>query len=509
MKLPKSVIHSLIIATVFFLLKVIIDTFCSFHQLHNDYWDLLFIARHIDFGNLATIYNPTIPAGYVIVLHFIIKTGSTIILPILINVLSGTMTVFISLLFFRRLFSRSTAVFAALLVGTYPGIFYYMSQGGADPGSVLLFTGGAYLLMDQLFLSGRPKTAVFFIAGMLMGTGGLFRYHVLIGAMMFILCCLVFNYREWKYLLVAVLGTAVAYAPQSVISLLTHHRLLGPKVDASGTYNLMYRINWYKVSSTHFPDNMLAVIRTDIPLFLKSYAISYVKSFFRTGLFVLAAGVITGKTRVRKMMLTVVLFTLMYFGLFSLHYSGRLILMVIPVTMIAFGVFLDEGGVFLKRFIQDKGRFTRYLPYGAVGIVAVTFLHGDIERISRVKSEAHLSARIEQRLITLGCTSARQVFTSDWDLSFKRLQPHVACTNGGWSRRGTYGYNEAFPEFSDTSVASFLQDCRDRGVKFVLLTRDAGMIHEDLGSIYERKLNNPEMVFVDEVGRIRIYRVDG
>lgn len=507
MKPSRPIPPAVIFVAAYFIVKLIIDIVTSFHQLHNDYWDLLFIARHIDFGTLHSFYNNCIPAGYVTLLHFIIKTGSTIVVPILVNELFGAGTVFVSLLFYRKLFSLPVSMLAALLTGTFPGFFYYISQGGADPGSVFFFTSGALLLLNQLLFAPRKKFAVFLLAGILMGTGGVFRYHVLVGACIFIFCCVVFNIRMWRYLAVAALGVAMAYSPQSIMSLLTGHTLLGSKVDTSGTYNLMYRVNWYKISSTDYSGGVVALIRKDVFLFLKSYGFFYAKYFLRTGIFALAAAGITRSLRIRKMMLSTALFTVLYFGLFSLHYSGRQILLAIPLSMIAFGVFIQEGPAFLRRLFRKRIVLSYVLPYGIVGIILVIFLSGDVVRIRRIQSNAVYCQSVEKKLLELDCENAMEVFTSDWDLYFTKLRPHIGYHNGGWSRWGTYKYDEVYPEFSDTSITAFIGDCRRRGVRFLVLTRDAGMILDDLGKIYRKNVVIPGVEFIDEVGRARIFTV--
>jgi hypothetical protein len=494
-------------AISYLLVNLSINSLWKFHQLHNDYWDLLFIAKNIDFSNPYSLFNPCIPIGYTSILHFVIKLGSEVTLPIIINLFFGTTTLFFSLLFYQKKLSRFGSIISTLLVGFFPLFFFYFNQGGADPGSVMFFSIGSFLIVEQLFLQNdKKKKNIYLIAGLLMGCGAIFRYHVLVGSAILLFTAFVFDIKNWKLILLSGIGVALSYSPQMIVNLLTNHGLLETKLGASNIYDLMYGINWYTISTEKISTHAREIISTNYFLFFKRYTISFVKFFIQTGIIPLLVTITNRRSEVRKISLFITVFIVLYFGFFSATLSGRQVLLPLPLSMLSLGFLIDDIS---SRTFKDIFRFRVYriLGIGFSSLVCISFFIKDISHINRNIKEYHFASDVESYLMQIGCTNAQQTYTTDYDFYFRNLPNYTGYFNGGWSRWGTYKYNEAFPEFSVVTLESFLNDCKRRNVNFLLLTKDTAKLSPELAEIFNLKVNRKDIVFKKEFDRIRIFQI--
>jgi hypothetical protein len=316
-----------------------------------------------------------------------------------------------------------------------------------------------------------------------------------------------FNVKNWKLFAISTCGVIIAYSPQIFINLVTGHGALETKLGASNIYDLMYGINWYKISTESISTNAIEIISTNYFLFVKKYLISFVKFFIQTGIIPLIAALIISKPLNKKIAWTITVFVTLYFALFSATLSGRQILLPLPLTMLCFGFLIEELFRLSERQSRIRGRLTKGATVLAVFTICLLFIARDFRSVKRNIDESVFSKNVESYLIEIGCTDALQIYTTDYDLYFKTLPNYTGYFNGGWSRWGTYKYNETFPEFNAESVESFISDCKKRNVSCVILTKDSYKLSNELGEIYNRKLLRKELIFKKEIGRVRIFQV--
>lgn len=503
----KDLYIAVIVSLSYLIINMLLNSLWHYHQLHNDFWDLLFIAKNIDFRNAFSLVNPCIPIGYTTLLHFIIKTGSEITIPIIVNLIFGTVTLFVSILFYLKIMEKSYGILSAFLLGFFPLFLFYFNQGGADPGSVMFFTSGAFLLINLTYLTKTKPWSLAFISGLLFGLSALFRYHCLVGAAMFIFTLFLFNIRKWNLFAVSTCGVVIAYLPQIFINLVTGHGALETKLGASNIYDLMYGINWYKTSTEHISTNAIEIISTDYFLFVKRYLISFVKFFIQTGMIPLSAAIIVKKTLHKKIAWIITAFVFLYFALFSATLSGRQVLLPLPLTMLCFGILVKELFNFSDKQSQIRQKVMQAVIVLAVSTVSLFFIVKNYHSVIRNVKEATFSKSVESYLVEMGCTDSRQIYTTDYDIYFKTLPNYTGYFNGGWSRWGTYKYNEAFPEFDVKSIDDFIEDCKDKNIRFVILTKNSYKLIKELGEIYDLTLLRKELLFKKEAGRVRIFQV--
>lgn len=504
-EMRKRIIVSSGVSLLYLFLKLSVGGYCCFYQIHNDYWDLLFIAKNIDFSNLHSLFNPCIPFGYTSLLHFLIKTGSEVTVPIIVNIMFTSVTVFVSAMFFTTMMKKKTGLIAALLIGLFPPFFFYSNQGGADPGAAMFFSAGALLLIRQSF-GESARRVEYLLSGLLMGAGALFRFHVLAGAVFLVAVFLLFNPEKWKYAAIAIIGVSVSYVPQMVVSAATGHGIFATKLGATNIYDLMYGINWYATSTETIPANAVTVISSDVALFIKKYCYCFAKFFLVTGIIPLTAGIIVRDPLAKKMSRMITVFVVLYFGLFSATLSGRQVLLPLPLTMLCLGLLIDDVGA-------PPGRNRRFgevihagILTGTAGMVLL-FMYKDIGHVSRIRHEASLANKIAVCLKQIGCTATRQIYTTDFNLSFRDIPGHIGLFSGGWMRWGAYRYNELVPELNTSSVDGFIKDCVKMRVWYLLLTDGAKQVSPAMDDLYLRRIQPDEISFVKEIDRVRIYQL--
>jgi hypothetical protein len=89
------------------------------------------------------------------------------------------------------------------------------------------------------------------------------------------------------------------------------------------------------------------------------------------------------------------------------------------------------------------------------------------------------------------------------------MPPYIPYFNGGAPGWGTYLYNEEYPEFDDSSQETFASACRNRDVRFVLLTSFCSQRALALGDLFNMRYNENEFTFLVEIDRFRIFEVRG
>lgn len=507
MKIKNNISLALLFSLSYFSINILLNLFWRFHQSHNDYWDLLFIAKNIDFRNVFSLANPCVPIGYTTLLHFIIKSGSEITIPIIVNLLFSTTTVFVSILYFQKIMSKESSIISAFLLCFFPQYFFYANQGGADPGSVMFFTLGALVLLNQLYLKKEMRRSVYLISGILLGLGAIFRFHVLVGAVILIFTATILNLKQWRFIVLTALGVFIAYSPQIIVNLSAQNGAFETKLGASNIYDLMYSINWYRISTDQISTNALEIISTDYLLFFKKYIFSFIKFFIKTGLLPFIAYVFSKNKLHKNLSLFTLVFVILYFGIFSATLSGRQVLLPLPLSMMCFGFLYEELFIRLKNGYKLNTQLINYVKIIVIFAIFSVVLAKDGYYVRSNLNKYELAKKIESYLISMGCTNSLQTFTTDYDHYFRRLPNYTGYFNGGWSRWGTYKYNEAFPEFNVSSVKEFIHDCKRYEVRFLILTSNAKKLNSDLGKIFNQSVINKNVRFLKEFQGTKIFEI--
>ena len=115
-------------------------------------------------------------------------------------------------------------------------------------------------------------------------------------------------------------------------------------------------------------------------------------------------------------------------------------------------------------------------------------------------------AEVERRLENLGVETAREVFTDDFDLYFRRIAEARPLTKGGWGLIGIDGWEEEFPQVATGSIPGFLESCRSHGVRYLALTRRSRRLGPDFPYLYQDPAS-AGLRSEGEFGEFRIFAV--
>ncbi len=477
---------------VFGLACLALSIHLDFEQLHNDFWDVYFIARHMVWANRQSWFNPQYPVGYSFFLKVIAGGGMPVVPAILANIFFGCGTLVSCVWFYRKFMSAGLALASLIVLSVFPLSFHYINVAGGDPGSVAFFTVGAFLILSRIGeSSGTSNTRDFFFSGLLLGLAGLFRYHALVADGLFIFALFCVYPRRWKSLAVVSAGVCLAYSPQWAVNILTGHGLLKTQFGPMNVYYLMHGINWYRTTELTLPGSTLSIIAADPGLFLRNYFHSFL-SFYPAYVPPLFAAVFEKDPRWKLAARAVAVWVIAYFILFSATTSGRQILLPMPLAFLAFGMSLRIVWTKLTEFpvlSNSRLRFSLFAIF--ILLLTTVYARRDFQVLSRRSLSRDVYVAIESRLKEGGCARANEVFTSDFDLYFRTMPHYFPYFNGGAPRWGTYLYNEEFPEFPVDTGKDFVEACRKRGVKYVVLESDSRLLSDTLGALYDGTLQIP------------------
>lgn len=486
------------------LCMIVSTAFSEFHQLHNDFWDCVFIARHLSLQNLQSLFNPQYPIGYTLFLKAIAGPGLPVTTAIIANCLFAGVILFALCLLLRKFIPGRVAAIAIVLLAFFPRMFHYCTVGGGDPGSVAFFTLGAFLILSTIAdHSGNVRWSKLLIGGMFLGLGALFRYHVFVGGVLFLIAlCLVYR-KSWLQLAIAGIGLCIAYSPQWTINLLTGHGLFKTQFGPMNVYDLMYSLNWYRATSLDLPSSVLTIILSDPVLFARSYALAFVK-FSPFWIIPLLAFITTKERLLRNLCAAIFLWAFAYFALFSATTSGRQGLLVMPLTFFSIAVLLREAWRYAVTNTTATARLVKLaIPLLSLCTLAV-FCQRDIHKIVLRSHEHAACGAVEKLLRSRGCTAVNQVFATDYDIYFKTMPPYTLLSNGGAPRWGTYGVKEELPELPVDTIETFAKACRERGVKFVVLTSEAEKFSAALGGLYKSE-KAEGFTLIGKIGRFSVF----
>jgi hypothetical protein len=499
-------VYPILFGFLSFLLNVALD----FQQLHNDFWDTYFIARHLHISIPASLYNPLFPIGYCSFLKLIMGKGVPVVPAIIANIGFGMATLFTCIYVYKKYLSLWVALISLILLSLFPKFFHYFNVGGADPMSVMFFTlGTAIIALNLASPSPHQRWAYirFLAAGSLMGLSAITRYHVFVGSVLFLIAFLIFYRKEWKNFAIAFVGMISIYSIQWAINLISGHSLFETGYGSINIYNLMYNVNYYKTTTLHLPVSALQIVLQDPLLFFSKYMVTLLSLAPCYMPPVIAAFIVKERTG-RNLSRGIALWSIFYFGLFATSTSERQMLIVLPWTLLSSGFILQE----LWHLVNSKSVFKSHQIYRFSLIALILISMAGLAAKDFMNSMRRANARsayctVESYLANSGCTKANQTFATDFDLYFRSLPYCIPYFNGGAPRNGTYLYDKEFPEFPAGSINEFADSCLRRGVRFVILTPACDSLSVELRKVYDEKPANGVLMFRKEISDLRIFEV--
>ncbi|HON12244.1 MAG TPA: hypothetical protein PLE24_15365, partial [Chitinispirillaceae bacterium] len=145
------------------------------------------------------------------------------------------------------------------------------------------------------------------------------------------------------------------------------------------------------------------------------------------------------------------------------------------------------------------------IPVLAIAIMILVYK--DYHKMNNRYKENRTRSELEALLISKGCSGVNQVFTTDFNLYFRSMPFYIPYFNGGSPRWGTYLYNEEYPEFPVNTLDEFTDECRRRGVRFVVLTERCRLLSGSLGDLYDNDHSYNNLNLINNNGRHKVFEV--
>lgn len=491
--------------------------YTGFFAAHNDFWGAVFIAQQMNAGVRESFHNGFFPLGYPLLLKSYPDMLPLDVWGFLTSFASAVVVLVASWFLAKRLMPRGLAWLLLPFIAFHPLCFFYFTTAGVDPGAMAFFLAGMALLLHaaeravegtaggtERAPSGRGAFKAAMAAGILIGLGGLWRYHALIAGLILVVS-VALAYRRIAIPLVAALFIAVAYSPQALINLSLGLSPLHTNYELA-VYDLMHDVNWHALGDIAVQPTMLQVLLSDPALFLRQYARG-VASLMIYALPALVLVVMTRDPAHKRRATSLGLFLVGYALVFGLSVGGRAPLLVLPLALISCGAVLSA--VFdLRRARAGAG--TTGVVRGVAAFLAMVFVIFVVKDARALKARVAQAATyraVERHLIDAGVRDAREVFTTDFDLYFRTIPPYRPRYNGGWGLFGTYRWREEFPQAPTGDLEAFIADNRAHGRRFVILSPQAGKVASFLDEAHTAFAPRSGLVPVRRIGHLSIFVV--
>jgi hypothetical protein len=469
----------------------------GFYQFYYDFWDTYFIARNMVATIPGSWFNQKYPVGYTLLLKFISGNGSPVLPAIILNSMIGATIVFICGYAFKKLLSKPAFLFCSAALALYPTLFHYFTVGGGDPGAVLFFAAGSAMICIALFEQNRSSLP-FFIAGLLMGTAALFRYHVLPAALLFLIIFTIIYRPYFRQFLIAVLALWIAYLPQIVVNLASGHGPFETQFSPMNAYDLMYSLSWHQTITFDMPKSALTIIEQAPWLFIQKY-LKVLVSFSPCYLPQIAAYFLEKDKNKRQFLLAASIFSFLYFIIFSTFTSGRQGLIILPIALLCTGILIES-------LILRLGTMTQKRVFSVVlTAIIVVLIFKDFQKIHRRAAHYSVYKKAETALTSAGCKSAQEIFTPQFSFYLPSLPPYVPYYNDVTPYRETYKFKDEYPRFPVKGGDDFITSCREHGVRFLIMSCSCKQPAPIFSEIYRQKHKNFELIF--KHGPIKIFKL--
>jgi hypothetical protein len=238
---------------LFFLILTLVAAFFLVIKLRtrffvgqNDFWSLLFYARHLSWSEKASLYNGFYPIGYALLLRFF-PYSYVIQLASLTNALFAGLlgaSVFGLVWSTRRL---GASIFALLLTVLFPLAFQYSTYLVPDIGSAALTAWAVFLLFKSELDNDHPSHSTNWqcgLAGIALGAASLWRSHAIISSLAIIVVYGLIHRMPFRrgYAILLVAFFIVA-GIQPIVNLISGHGAF-ETAQKFNLYKTFYGIDW-------------------------------------------------------------------------------------------------------------------------------------------------------------------------------------------------------------------------------------------------------------------------
>ena len=260
----------------------------------------------------------------------------------------------------------------------------------------------------------------------------------------------------------------------------------------------MYDLSWYHTIGFDVPGSILGIIMSNPLLFLKKYLLSFL-SYAPGYIFPLIAAITLKNPVQLQISRALAIWTLLHFGFFSAFTSGRQILMALPFSLLC-------AGFLIQAVLDAKVNMAKRFVIPVLTIAIMILVYKDYQKMNNRYKENRTRSELESLLISKGCSGVNQVFTTDFNLYFRSIHftYHISMVV---LTLGSYLYNEEYPEFPVNTLDKFTDECRRRGVRFVVLTEQCRLLSGSLGNLFDNYHSYGNLNLINNNGRHKVFEV--
>jgi hypothetical protein len=481
----------------------------DFHVSYNDFWGILFYARHLSWEEKASLYNGFYPIGYALLLRLLpfglVIQGMTLINVILAGLMSAATTQLV-----RKTGSNWIPGLIFGLVIFYPLVMEYAISVPPEIGCAAFTALALFLLWDQA--EAMPAQTGqgwrFALAGGLLGLATLWRNHTIASSGAIILAyLLIIRELSWKGKASLVAGFLGIFSIQVAANLLSGHGAL-ETAQKFNLYKLLNVVDWRNMPT---PAEVAAF--SVVEAFWSNpgqVASLYLSALSRVLIYALPAalGIILfpGSRHIRFQ-----LFSALGIGLYALVValggSGRAPLVTLSLFFVSLGFLMAD----IEKKISEKFSAGVLFRVG-VGLLTLPVLFyclaTDFDLIIFNRAQHDNMTGLTSILLKAGMQAPDEVFTDSFAVYFPDFPPYSPRMVGGWNVYYLWGYPETYPELPFASAAAFEEACREQGVKYLILSPKSDQLSDFLNTLYLEGKNAslPSFELIRKLGNFKVFK---
>jgi hypothetical protein len=479
----------------------------AFHVSYNDFWGILFYARHLSWQEKASLYNGFYPIGYALLLRFLpyglVIQGIAVMNGLLGGLFSASV---IQLVWKNRPVWIGLLVFAFSL--SYPLLFEYATSVAPEIGCAAFTALAVFLLWDQDTFPAERLVSRAIAAGALLGLSALWRNHTIVSSAAILAAYLVLV-REIPLRAKAGLlaGFLVVFSIQLAVNLISGHALL----ETAQSFNLYKRFNLVDWRDMPRPEEVAAFSLWEAfladPGRVLSVYLPWLFTMLSYAVPALAGLLCFPKSVHWRFWLFAALSLTAYALVVSWGGSDRAPLVIFGLTLVSAGFFLDA----LDNFFRQKVlRWRRTLQTGLVLLCLVPlawFVWFNLDAVHFNQSQDENVRGLAEILLKAGMKTPAEVFTDSFAVYFPELPPYTPRAFGGWNDYYLWGYASVYPGLPFDSAAAFAQACQDQGIRFLILTPKSAESTEFLHALYTANQADglADFVLFRKLGNFKIF----
>jgi len=426
-------------------------------MLSNDVFPLRWQAEHLSLHLAETFYDGFFPIGYPLLLRMASLTGNPVLALMLLQIAIAPIYVLLARRLLQTVLDKAGALIALPVVLFAPQIAGNILSVTPD------FAAALCALTAFFFIARRDMPGSIFLAGVSMGVGYLFRTHVIVLALSFVLALFIFEKgSRFRAALWFCAGVAPFVIAQGLVQVWSGHGFF-ENAQAFNIWRTMYGMDWNNPAAI---GGMSAfdVIRANPQVFFAAYwgAIVQGSLYILPCLIALLFLLMRGRTAMHRVLTILTFAAVVYLVITAIGGSPRNVAPVIPI-LVADGLFVIALAV-----ARVGGARRQSIAKCVAALIWVGGMIGIFLFSYRSAPRVRDYAEVERLLNVHSKEDAMKIYTDDFDFYFPGLKYQTPRESGGWPEVGLPHYIEEFPHLRDSSARVLHDDLVKSGIHWAV-----------------------------------------